>query len=385
MTRTLDWSAAMLRVPRERFIPDRVWRLEPDRAGPDLIPIDRDVEPRRWAAMVAADEPVYTQVDNGRPGADGIGMDVTSSCSDRRVVRDMLESLAPGAGDRVLEIGTGTGWNAALLAEAGARVTSIEVDAVLAARARELLAGTTVDVVTGDGVEGFASGGPYDSIISTVGTREIPWTWVEQTRLGGRIVVPLTGSWHPPGLVVLRRDERGAIGRIAGPADFMLMRAQARSRALPETPDPAASPQLGTTEVYPYYLCGDRDAAVAIDQRTDGISFVWRAHEGGDPGDGALSLYTPGARAIIDATTSPPYTVEQTGRRRLVDEVLAAYHWWQEAGEPTVGDWRVAVGPGGQRIELAPERSVTGQDDDLDAQGGFRSSPTGRLPGWPGG
>ncbi len=112
----------MARVPRERFIPDRFWRHEPNRTGNDLVPVDRRTDPRTWAALVARDEPVDTQVDNGHPAPDGTGREVTSSCSDRRVVAEMLALLDARPGGHVLEIGTGTGWNAAILSAAGVRL-----------------------------------------------------------------------------------------------------------------------------------------------------------------------------------------------------------------------------------------------------------------------
>jgi protein-L-isoaspartate O-methyltransferase len=349
VTLTLDWTAVMAAVPRERFIPDVIYRHDRDRDGNDLVPVDRHTDPANWSAMVAADEPVYTQVDNGNPAADGTGFEVTSSCSDRRVVREMLELLAPAQGDRVLEIGTGTGWNAALLAEAGATVTTVEIDAALARHARKRLAANgygQVRVVHADGADITTC--DADRVISTVGTVETPWSWVEQCRPGGRLVVPLNGDWYPPGLAVLERTDNGAVGRLAGPASFMRMRAQARSRVVPPTDlEPA---HLGTTDIYPYHLAGDRDAAVAIGQRTSGITFTWRSPD--DNEDGVLWLYATGSWAIVDASTAPPYEVKQAGPRKLHDEVIAAYRWWQDAGEPTVADWLVTVDGRGQRIEL---------------------------------
>ena len=135
----INWAAVMVRVPRESFIPSRVWRHDRDLTGRDLVPVDRDTEPERWAAMVADDDAIITQVDNGRPADDGTGTEATSSCSDRRIVAEMLALLNASPGDRVLEIGTGTGWNAALLAEGGAEMTTVEVDPVLAEDARARL------------------------------------------------------------------------------------------------------------------------------------------------------------------------------------------------------------------------------------------------------
>lgn len=345
MTSTLNWSEVMERVPRERFIPDLIWRHERGHPGNDLLPVDRRTDPETWAAIVTADGPVTTQVDNGHPDEDGTGRDVTSSCSDRRVVAGMLQALNPRPVDRVLEIGTGTGWNAAILAEHGALVTSIEIDEAVAERARGLL-GDSVEVITGDGTHGWAPGAPYDSIIATVGAASVPPAWVEQTKPGGRLVVPLTNEWQPPGIAVLERTERGAVGRLAGPAAFMALRGQAVSRARTEDNTPATVET--TTKLHPYYLVGDRGAATAIGQRVTGITWAWREKEGG----GYLWMYTASSWACLDTTVGPPYEVEQAGPRCLFDEVAEAYRWWRDAGEPGVEAWLVTADQDGQRLEL---------------------------------
>ena len=348
MTRArTDWAAVMARVPRERFIPDLIWRHDRGRSGNDLVPVDRRQDPDGWAALVAADEPVNTQVDHGEPSEDGLGWEVTSSSSDRRVVTEMLEVLDPAAGDAVLEIGTGTGWNAALLAEAGARVTSIEVDPDLADIARARL-GSTVRVVTGDGALGWPASAPYDRLLATVGAARIPPAWVAQVKVGGRLVVPLTGQWQPPGIAVLERTETGAVGRLAGRAEFMGMRGEAFPR--PRGVDFTLEPECSTAEVHPSLLTG-RAAATAIEQRVGAVAWTWRSPD--TSGRGTLWLIADGAWATLSTMKGRPFTVEQAGARHLVTEVLAAYDWWVDQGEPGVDVWRVIVGPDGQRIELA--------------------------------
>jgi protein-L-isoaspartate O-methyltransferase len=349
VTSTLDWAVVMAEVSRERFIPDRIWRHDPNRVGHDLVPVERHSDPDRWAAMVAADEPIITQVDNGHPAEDGTGLEATSSCSDRRVVLEMLHLLAPEPGAHVLEIGTGTGWSAALLAGAGAQVSSVEIDGELANHARERLISNgfrDVTVIHADATTIALT--DFDAVLASVGVREVPFPWVMHTR--GRLVVPLTNAWYPPGISVLNRTgDHSASGRLAGPANFMSIRAEATSRIRTNN---LVATHIGCTDIHPYYLTGDRDAAVAIGQRTRGITFAWRP--AGESADGTLWLYSSCSWASIETSNSngAPYEVAQAGPRRLVDEVLAAYEWWQQVGEPRTRDWRVTVTPQGQRIEL---------------------------------
>ncbi|WP_243726038.1 methyltransferase domain-containing protein [Actinomadura rubrisoli] len=144
----------------------------------------------------------------------------------------MLDALALRPGMRVLEVGTGTGYNAALLAElTGAEnVTTVEVDPSLADHARRALedAGYPVTVVTGDGMRGYRHNAPYDRIIVTAAVREVPYAWVEQLGAGGLILVPWVASFHPdePLAALEVRADGTAEGRFGAPAWFMPMRSQ---------------------------------------------------------------------------------------------------------------------------------------------------------------
>ena len=144
----------------------------------------------------------------------------------------MLEELQLEPGQRVLEIGAGTGYNAALLrhvvGESG-RVVTVDVDADTAARARRALKGSGVTVVTGDGREGYARGAPYDRIIVTASAAEIPRAWFEQLEPGGLVEVPLRLR-EPAGLQLIPtlRREKGllrSVSMICG--GFMPLRADA--------------------------------------------------------------------------------------------------------------------------------------------------------------
>ncbi|GAA1414337.1 methyltransferase, FxLD system [Catellatospora coxensis] len=120
-----------------------------------------------------------------------------SAASEPGIVAMMLHQLDIRPGHRILEIGAGTGYNAALmgtLAGDSGHVTTIDVDTDLVDAAREHLAAAeagNVEVVLGDGALGHEAGAPYDRIIATVGAWEIPSAWLDQLAANGRMVVPL--------------------------------------------------------------------------------------------------------------------------------------------------------------------------------------------------
>jgi protein-L-isoaspartate(D-aspartate) O-methyltransferase len=134
------------------------------------------------------DDAIVTRTDaRGRP---------RSSSSQPALMALMLEQLDVREGHRVLEIGAGTGYNAALLAELvgpDGHVTSIDVDPEISAAAARALAaeGMAVRVVDGDGRLGDPAGAPYDRIMVTASAEGIPAAWRDQLREGGRLQVPL--------------------------------------------------------------------------------------------------------------------------------------------------------------------------------------------------
>ncbi len=146
----------------------------------------------------------------------------------------MLDEAALAPGERVLEIGTGSGYHAALLAHlVGARnVVTIERHPELASWGRSNLARagyTEVTVVVGDGSLGYPERAPYDCIMATAGAPRIPDAWPPQLSPGGRIVAPVGSSRHGQVLVVATRRPDGTLGTREGtPCAFVpLVGAQA--------------------------------------------------------------------------------------------------------------------------------------------------------------
>ncbi|HXT44602.1 MAG TPA: methyltransferase domain-containing protein [Pseudonocardiaceae bacterium] len=120
-------------------------------------------------------------------------------------------------GQRVLEIGTGTGYNAALLCHrlGAANVVSIDIDLTLVDQAREHLAelGYATLLEVGDGADGVPGAAPYDAILATAAVDHIPHAWIEQLRPGGIILTDLRGGFS--GAMVRLRKIDGARSRAA--------------------------------------------------------------------------------------------------------------------------------------------------------------------------
>lgn len=124
------------------------------------------------------------------------------------IVARMLEALAIRPTSKVLEVGTGSGYLTALLAELAAQVVSVERHAALADAARELLSRlgyTNVKVIVGDGSKGFAEAAPYDAIIVSAAAAEVPRALLEQLAEGGRMIIPV-GSADSQQLQLIRLE-----------------------------------------------------------------------------------------------------------------------------------------------------------------------------------
>jgi protein-L-isoaspartate(D-aspartate) O-methyltransferase len=127
------------------------------------------------------------------------------------IVALMTEALQLSSGDRVLEIGSGSGYQAAVLAHLGAEVYSIERLPSLAETAARILKGlgyTNVHVRAGDGSDGWSEAAPFDAVLVTAAAREIPRAPLQQLRLAGRMVLPV-GAEDSQELVRIWRTEDG--------------------------------------------------------------------------------------------------------------------------------------------------------------------------------
>lgn len=124
------------------------------------------------------------------------------------IVAQMIQILEPKETDKVLEIGAGSGYSAAVLSRMVDRVVTIERIADLAAEARARLRGlgyTNIDVIEGDGTLGYPPEAPYDGIIVTAGAPAVPETLKGQLEVGGRLVIPVGSTRSYQTLVRIRR------------------------------------------------------------------------------------------------------------------------------------------------------------------------------------
>ncbi len=126
----------------------------------------------------------------------------------------MTELVEPDADDVVLEVGTGSGYQAAVLAELVSHVYSIEIIEALAERARadlQKLGYANITSKLGDGYYGWAEHGPFDGIVVTAAASHVPPPLIEQLRAGGRMVIPVGSSFMTQLLLLIEKTAEGEV------------------------------------------------------------------------------------------------------------------------------------------------------------------------------
>ena len=191
--------------------------------------VARDVRNERVLAAMAAvprhelvPEEVRAEAYDDRPLPIGHGQTI----SQPYVVAFMTEKLKPQATDRVLEIGTGSGYQAAVLAKLVAEVYSIEIVKALATRAKADLARLgfkNVHVKAGDGYAGWPEHAPFDAIIVTCAPEEVPELLVQQLKEGGRMVIPVGATGRVQQLYLLEKRAGKIERRSVLPVQFVPM------------------------------------------------------------------------------------------------------------------------------------------------------------------
>ncbi len=338
-------AAAMETVPRHVFVPE----VSAERAY--------------------ADQALVT-----KQNADGVP---TSSASQPAIVAIMLEQLSLSPGQRVLEIGAGTGYNAALLAQlvgASELVTTVDIAADVVERARRGLdaAGyAAVRVLCGDGGQGAPNGAPYDRIIATVGAWDIPPAWVEQLAPGGILVLPLgirgvqrsiafvnddgvlrSKSVVPCGFMTMQ-------GAFAGPARTYVIGAGPRLTVIVDDGRPVELPSLATPPVrLPVRmratgreLYESVDPWLALREPDYGRVYLEGFHGTGLGlvADGSLAHLEPFDESVDRQSDAVELAVLAYGpaaatlAERLANSLLA----WESAGRPSMKKVRIDAYPAG--------------------------------------
>lgn len=339
-------------VPRHRFLPDVYWTEDRTRFA-------RNQDPAAWLRTAYTDQALTTQRDDGATGP-GIA---SSSSSAPSVMARMLTAARIEPGMRVLEVGTGTGYNCALLSELveSRNVATVEIDESLAERARSALyaAGYTPDVIVGDGEYATTRHLTHHRIIATCTVSTVPWQWLGHLDGQGRIVTPWAPTPGAPGGVLAVLDmvtPALAEGRFEGPLSFMWARGQRRPTHPVPPLDARAEHIEPTTGLDPREPWLDGETALLLSLMCPGWTYGMRMAPGAEEPHVWLASTSCESWARLHADGR----IEQAGRRLLVDEARTTCQWWESQGRPAVSDFGLSVdrGQGRQSVWLYEPENI---------------------------
>lgn len=329
---------AFLAVPRHLFVPG----VPPERAY--------------------RDEAISTKIEGGLP---------VSSSSQPAIMAIMLEQLDVRPGMRVLEIGAGTGYNAALLQHLvgqRGRVVTIDIDPEVVGWARERLAAAgypEVVVIEGDGADGWPAEAPYDRIEVTVGVPDIAPAWAEQLRLGGVLVLPLWVNTTQLSIAFEKGEDSTLRSRSARPCGFMRIRGKLAGSEryvevlpgvslLSDDPDPPIEPLRALLSERPRrspWPVGLRESFwIYLALQGKPLLSLWAE-------DGAPVVFSRGAFGIMVADAEPSLclvTMSQDGEGvealsyggdTARERLQAALDAWSSAGRPSFDALAVTAQP----------------------------------------
>jgi protein-L-isoaspartate(D-aspartate) O-methyltransferase len=297
--------------------------------------------PRRdHLALVYADTALVTRLIDKMPA---------SSTSQAALVARMLELLDLGQGMNILEVGAGTGYNAALMAEIvgdQCRVITVDVLEDVVDQTRRLLAGAgypQIQVLLRDGFEGVPEQAPFDRIVATIGCSDLSPHWAGQLADDGAMLVPLRhASGHP--LVLVRKDGGALRGRMVLRTGFIPVRGPlhiedlwAQGMWMPHGAEPVHEPDF-----VPRFTARQTDEPMGItDDETDFLFFLGLRDR-----RACHALQGPGLTAGPDGWA----VLAPDGIWWWKDESLARDldHWyreWDARGRPALEDYRVTFVP----------------------------------------
>jgi protein-L-isoaspartate(D-aspartate) O-methyltransferase len=329
--RTPEWHAAIAETPRHVLVPT-VYEPQQQFYGSRT---DVRLNTAEHLELVYSTTTLVTAVV---PNKYGSLMSVSSSTKPDLMVR-MLETLDIRAGQRILEIGTGTGYNAALLSHflGDGNVFSVDVDPELVNTARRRLAriGRHPNLAVRNGAEGWRQRAPYNRIICTCAVRRIPWAWYDQLTPGGQLLV----DFKPQGgnLVLLEKKADRLEGRFtAYYGAFMVMRQHDNHD---DRPTPQWQPELPldrqrttTTPAEPPNVVGFLRSVMSTTQ----LQRRYTVDEQTRQPTAVTLTAADGSRCEVELTPSRngTRTVREGGPTPLWAEIERAYQQWHDCGEP---------------------------------------------------
>jgi protein-L-isoaspartate(D-aspartate) O-methyltransferase len=276
-----------------------------------------------------------------------------SSSSQPSIMAHMLEALQVEPVMRVLEIGTGTGYNSALLSHltgASMLVTTIDINSSLVKQAREALdevVGPGIVACVGDGYQGVLEGAPYDRIIATARTATIPDAWYEQLAPDGKLVMDLGGQLTG-GLLVAEKAVSGSMQGSFFPLNINFMSMQ--SPLLPSSRSfrglAKLAPQqeyIVEAEEFSPLLFQERDFRFFLQWRFPGAALEWW----GKDHTALLPAFFDQEKETLlmfaNDSSASRWTVQVRGPAPLWQQVLQAFWDWQRLGRPGPSEYQLSI------------------------------------------
>lgn len=357
--RSRGWHRVFCSVPRHEFVPWFFEQADTNRwirvDGAD--PAQRD----RWLAAVYSDTTLVTAlVDLTLPAEHGGGAwpIAVSSSTVPSLMAQMLEDLDVHDGHRVLEIGTGTGYNIALLSERlGERnMFSVDLrpDLIEAARRRLTCAGYQPMLAAADGVNGLPEHAPYDRVIATCCVQYVPPAWIEQLRPGGMLLADIKGAMAAGNLAALRRRGEPVVeGRFCVKwGGFMSMQHQL-GIAPGEAPPPAGDRAERLTDLSPQTVHQQHEPFPLVAQLSLPAGTELQLC-GADPDQATRLVAADGSWCDVAHQAEPDgrFRVAEGGPHRLWRIVEHAHGRYAELGEPSWERFGVTASASEQRVWL---------------------------------
>ncbi|MGQ0779301.1 MAG: ATP-grasp peptide maturase system methyltransferase [Pseudonocardiales bacterium] len=352
------WRNAVCSVPRHEFVPEVFRQDRLDQYDPTWRQLDTTTDQghKEWLDQVYSNAALITAVDRTTQSPS-----LLSTSSMPALMTRMLETLDVHNGHRVLEIGTGTGYNAGLLSHrlGDGNVFSVDIEPDLVELARQRLArlGYHPTLLATDGATGLPQHAPFDRIIATCSVPAVPWPWVTQTRPGGVILTDVKISLMAGSLVRLTRYP----DRAEGPFDptyaaFMSLRHHpAGQRATrsgprrqrdsePEQRTTTLDPRTPWTSLIVWFLASFQLGAH--------LTLGYSDFKDGQPTATSITIGDGSWAEVSLADERGVHQVTEGGPRRVWRIIENAHALWTDLGQPNWNRFGLTVTENHQQVWL---------------------------------